>query len=544
MKKTRVKRIAALVLACCMLLTVVSIPAMAAPALEATVVTSEDARAYMPSWRLYSDGTLMVDAGTLRWGNDGELGVFQVRSPWNNLIHAGRRIDRVVFSGPITGRGGIGHLFPGTGVSVIEGLHHFDTRDVSDFSNLFDQYFQFTGSSSGNVSVDLYPMENWDTSSLTGMFSMLVGVGDSYLHHLDLTAWDVSRVRSMHNVFRTAGIASLDLSGWDTSNVTSLAFAFAAPNLRYLNLSGWDTRQLQGSHVAGMFRGANSLRQITLSENFVLSQHANPELPPVPQNAIYTGYWQNVGAGTPDYPQGSFVFTSDELMNAFKSSGIYPIPGTRPAIWRYPRPEGQPPADTWVWQRHPGVPPTSDTPEPPNTSELPFTDVQPGDEFYNAVRYVFERDLMRGMSDTAFSPNSTLTRAMVATILYRMAGEPQTFFRPIFTDVVGGQWYSDAITWANDMGIVRGVGDSSFAPHVQLTVEQLAAMMHRFAQHMEYDLSTLTQVTAPAGTSEWAMDYVRWAVHNNFIPAGNPSVFATRAETANFMYRFDLRYER
>jgi len=133
---------------------------------------------------------------------------------------------------------------------------------------------------------------------------------------------------------------------------------------------------------------------------------------------------------------------------------------------------------------------------------------------------------------------------MVATILHRMAGEPQTAFRPVFSDVPARQWYSVPVTWANDTGIVQGVGGGRFAPNDQLTREQLAAMMHRYARHMGYDLSVPANVTAPAGTSTWAIEYVRWAVHNNFIPTGNPGTTATRAETANFVFQFDLRYGR
>jgi len=174
----------------------------------------------------------------------------------------------------------------------------------------------------------------------------------------------------------------------------------------------------------------------------------------------------------------------------------------------------------------------------------PFADVRFSDWFHDAVVHVYGRDIMRGTSATAFSPNDTLTRAMVATILYRMAGEPPTSFRQAFSDVPAGQWYSVPVTWANDAGIVQGVGGGRFSPNDRLTREQLSAMMHRYAVSRGYDVSVPANVTAPAGTSGWAMEYVRWAVHNNFILTGSPGTHATRAETANFVFRFDVRYGR
>ena len=174
----------------------------------------------------------------------------------------------------------------------------------------------------------------------------------------------------------------------------------------------------------------------------------------------------------------------------------------------------------------------------------PFADVRFSDWFHDAVVHVYGRDIMRGTSATAFSPNDTLTRAMVATILYRMAGEPPASFRQAFSDVSAGQWYSVPVTWANDAGIVQGVGGGRFSPNDRLTREQLSAMMHRYAVSRGYDVSVPANVTAPAETSGWAMEYVRWAVHNNFILTGSPGTHATRAETANFVFRFDVRYGR
>ena len=166
----------------------------------------------------------------------------------------------------------------------------------------------------------------------------------------------------------------------------------------------------------------------------------------------------------------------------------------------------------------------------------PFTDVSPQDDA--AVQFLWERGIMVGTSGTQFSPSATLTRSMLATIIYRVAGEPQTTFRTVFNDVPSGRWYSVPVTWANDAGIVQGVGGGRFAPNDRLTREQLSAMMHRYAVSRGYNVSVPANVTAPAGTSGWATDYVRWAVYNGLISTNTPNAHASRAETANFVYRF------
>jgi len=174
--------------------------------------------------------------------------------------------------------------------------------------------------------------------------------------------------------------------------------------------------------------------------------------------------------------------------------------------------------------------------------DLPFTDVNIGDWFYDAVRYVFQNDIMRGISDTGFAPYHSLSRAMVATILHRMAGEPSVTFRPIFSDVAGGRWYSTAVTWAYDADIVQGLGHGRFAPDGQISREQLAVMMYRYAESLGYNFPAVIDPRIPEA-SAWAEHAMSWAVRNNFITADNPRSAATRAETAVFVYRFHLRFD-
>ena len=124
------------------------------------------------------------------------------------------------------------------------------------------------------------------------------------------------------------------------------------------------------------------------------------------------------------------------------------------------------------------------TPEP-----LPFTDVKEGDWFHDAVRYVYDNGLMDGVGDGQFAPNATTNRAMVVTILYRLAGEPDVSGDVAFTDVEPGLWYTDAVLWAAQKGIVNGISETEFSPSGDLTREQLATVLYRYAESMGFDVS-------------------------------------------------------
>ncbi|MDE7170916.1 MAG: DUF362 domain-containing protein [Oscillospiraceae bacterium] len=114
------------------------------------------------------------------------------------------------------------------------------------------------------------------------------------------------------------------------------------------------------------------------------------------------------------------------------------------------------------------------------SASLPFTDVPSDAAYAPAVAWCYEQELMQGTSATAFSPNGTLTRAMVATVLYRAAGEPAVSGVPAFTDTRAGQWYSDAVVWANSQAIVRGYGNGLFGTDDPVTHEQLDMMVRRY----------------------------------------------------------------
>ena len=176
---------------------------------------------------------------------------------------------------------------------------------------------------------------------------------------------------------------------------------------------------------------------------------------------------------------------------------------------------------------------------------LPFHDVTEGDWFYDAVRYAYETGLMDGVGDSLFAPNSETTRAQLVTILYRLAGQPAVSGDLIFTDVEVGTWYTDAVAWAAENGIVNGTTDTTFAPGEDITREQLVTVLYRYAESKGYDVSASADLSGypDAGqVQDYAQPAMAWAVaegivegvDGNLNPAGN----ATRAQIATILMRF------
>ena len=177
-----------------------------------------------------------------------------------------------------------------------------------------------------------------------------------------------------------------------------------------------------------------------------------------------------------------------------------------------------------------------------------FQDVNAGDWFYDNVWYVYQNNLMNGTSSSPmlFSPNAPLTRGMIVTILYRHAGSPSVsgLTNP-FGDVPGGQWYTDAVIWAASNDIVLGIGDGLYAPDVNVTREQLAAIFYRYAQFPEGSTGSLDGALAftdAASIADYARDAVLFCGNNGIITGKPGNLFdpqgnATRAEAAAMLNR-------
>ena len=188
------------------------------------------------------------------------------------------------------------------------------------------------------------------------------------------------------------------------------------------------------------------------------------------------------------------------------------------------------------------------TDEEEKNEETPvvFSDVTEDDWFYENVKFVVENKLMNGVSETEFAPNATLTRAMLVTVLYRNAGEPAVNKSIPFEDVDMGAWYANAVLWAKQNNIVNGITENEFAPDSNITREQIAAIMFRYAQYNGMEAVTLEEnlhFTDADEISEYAVSAMNWAVGTGLINGKsattlNPKDNATRAEIAAILQRF------
>ena len=179
-------------------------------------------------------------------------------------------------------------------------------------------------------------------------------------------------------------------------------------------------------------------------------------------------------------------------------------------------------------------------------STLPFDDVAATAWYYDAVEYVYDNGLMNGTASDTFAPNATLTRGMLATVLWRMEGSPVVNYALPFEDVSGDQWYTEAIRWAASVGVVNGTSATTYAPNANITREQLATMLYRYAAYKSGSVSTsasLSGFTDAGSVSDYAADAMEWAVAEEIIGGMTsttlvPQGSATRAQTATMLMRY------
>lgn len=182
---------------------------------------------------------------------------------------------------------------------------------------------------------------------------------------------------------------------------------------------------------------------------------------------------------------------------------------------------------------------------PEQPVQLPFADVREGDWFYDAVAYAYTNGIFSGTSTATFSPNNTMTRSMLVTVLWRMEGEPAVNSANPFADVAAGTWYTDAVIWANSTGIVNGTGTAVFAPNDSVTREQLTAILYRYAKTKGRDISGTSALSAFLDgnqVSDWAARAVEWACAEGLLTGKDdgrldPQGQASRAEVATILMR-------
>ena len=178
-----------------------------------------------------------------------------------------------------------------------------------------------------------------------------------------------------------------------------------------------------------------------------------------------------------------------------------------------------------------------------------FTDVTKADWFYAEVNRAAQLGLFNGVGEARFDPEGRVSRAMLVTVLYRLAGEPEVEFKTCFLDVKKGLWYSDAVIWAYEEGITLGTDAAHFSPDAAVTREQTATFLCRYAQWEGYDVSARADLSGfpdEDAVSAYAEDAVSWAVANGLISGSAqndtnyllPGGTAIRAQSAAIMVRF------
>ena len=185
-------------------------------------------------------------------------------------------------------------------------------------------------------------------------------------------------------------------------------------------------------------------------------------------------------------------------------------------------------------------------------SEPLFNDVYDTDWFYDSVSYVNANGLMTGLNETIFGPSQNLARAQFAVILHRINDEPKVDYTEKFPDVAANLWYTDAILWASDTGVVTGYSSTGmFGPGDNINREQMAVMMYRYANYMGYDTSVkedFSRFNDAAKVNDFAKEAMQWAVGNGIITGKNngtaldPQGNASRAECATIIMRFMEKY--
>lgn len=175
----------------------------------------------------------------------------------------------------------------------------------------------------------------------------------------------------------------------------------------------------------------------------------------------------------------------------------------------------------------------------------PFYDLSQTDWFYDGVRWAVGQGWFRGVSPTQFDPYGTVNRAMVATLLHRLAGSPAVPFQGLFSDVPRDQWYTEAIEWAASNGIAEGGGNGAFSPARPAGREEIVAMLYRCSKHLGLDITasaSLEGFADSAAVSPGARDAVAWAVGTGILQGSNGSLLPkdniTRAQAALLLQRF------
>lgn len=185
----------------------------------------------------------------------------------------------------------------------------------------------------------------------------------------------------------------------------------------------------------------------------------------------------------------------------------------------------------------------------PEPSSMPFTDVPENAWYYDAVKYIYENNMMQGISDTEFAPNLSMNRAMIVTVLHRLENTPETTITNQFSDVESNQWYTEAVQWAFENDIVNGYSSDKFAPMDNVTREQLAVILYNYTNYKGGNTDIVGDLTAFQDVddiSDWSQNAISWAIGSGLLSGkGNgildPKGNATRAEVAQILMNYCIK---
>lgn len=408
--------------------------------------------------------------------------------------------------------------------AVLEGVLAEDTEVALDYdklnievteaasdttSNVTFTNFELTGDKATNYTITtenvkaVMSNENIVTITITAENGTVTGAG-KYIKGSSVTA-------------KVTPNSGYNFSGWyinDTSVSTETTYNFSADAdtelvakfARRSSGGGGGGPSVSTYTVTYQTNGGSEIKKVTINKNSLL------EVPEAPTKEGYTfGGW----------------YTDKELTKAYDFTAGVTKSFTLYAKWN-------------EIEKEPEVV------EPDTT--ISFEDVSTDDWFYDNIRYVVENKLMTGVAEGEFAPNNTLTRAMLVTVLYRNAGEPAVNKSIPFADVDMDAYYASAVIWAKQNGIVNGITENEFTPDANITREQIAAIIHRFAQYKGYDISVgentnILSYEDALSVSDYAMASMQYVVGSGLINGKtnstlNPQDNATRAEIAAILHRF------
>ena len=295
-----------------------------------------------------------------------------------------------------------------------------------------------------------------------------------------------------------------------------------------INLAG-DLRQISSEEGTGYLNS-------TLSHKLVLDGTG-------PQKIELDSERSKVGTLYLIQDEANYTYDPDKVNKVIV--GTLPTPDPSPTGKPSPNPNPSP-----TGKPSPNPNPSS------KPSSWPFDDVEEREGYwkYDNIKFVFDRGIMTGLDETTFEPDAPLSRAQFASVIYRLAGEPEVVFKDTFSDVPAGKWFSEAVIWAYENDIVAGLGDGAFGSYDSITREQMARMLMEFARVQSYNTDEREDFAKFADASQvsrWATDYMRWAVGSGIISGRtedgkyymNPKGQATRAECAVMLTKFIQKYQ-